>query len=84
MADVNIQQTPGGGSSSGSGSGFAWAIVVIVLLGVIAWFIFGGGIKRESTTKVDINVPGEVVPNAPAPNAPSTPSPTPPGGAKKP
>jgi len=63
MADVQIQQTP---TEGGSGSGLVWAIVVLILLGVIAWFVFGGGINRTSTTKVDINVPGSSTPAAPA------------------
>ncbi|HEY9228220.1 MAG TPA: hypothetical protein VIP11_16305 [Gemmatimonadaceae bacterium] len=84
MADVQIQQ-PG---SSGGSSGFAWAIVVLVLLGIIAWFVFGGGLggmKRESTTKIDVNVPNASSP-APSAPAPSAPAPNPPsgGGAPKP
>lgn len=58
MADVNIQQTPSSGESRG-GSGAVWAVVVIILLLVIGWFIFGGGMHRTSTTKVDVNVPGQ-------------------------
>jgi hypothetical protein len=65
MADVQIQQPSG----SGSGSGMVWALVVLILLGIIAWFVFGGGLHRTSTTKVDINVP-----NAGAPASGSAPS----------
>ena len=57
MADVNIQQTPGGESRGSSGA--VWAIVVVILLLVIAWFVFGGGLTRRSTTNVNINTPGE-------------------------
>ena len=57
MADVNIQQTPSSGESRG-GSGAVWAVVVIILLLVIAWFVFGGGLHKTSTTKIDVNVPG--------------------------
>ena len=60
MADVQIQQTP----TTGSGSGWVWAIVVLVLLAVIGWFVFGGGLHRTSTTKIEINTPGA---SAPAP-----------------
>jgi hypothetical protein len=63
MADVQIQQTPSG---SGSSAGVMWAVVVLVLLGVIAWFVFGGGINKTTTTKIDINTPA-------APAAPKTP-----------
>lgn len=56
MADVQITQTPDSGSSGG-GSGAVWAIVVIILLAVIAWFVWGGGLHKTSTTKIDVNVP---------------------------
>jgi len=61
MADVNIQQTPSGGETRSGGSGAVWAVVVVVLLLIIAWFVFGGGLTRRSTTRVDINanVPGQ-------------------------
>jgi hypothetical protein len=75
MADVNIQQTPTSGGS-GSGSSIAWALVVLVLLGVIGWFVFGGGITKKSQTTIDVNVPA-----APAPAAPNAP---PSGGTKTP
>ena len=54
MADVQIQQTP----ETGSGGGWVWALVVIILLAVIAWFVWGGGMHRTSTTRIDINTPG--------------------------
>ena len=57
MADVNIQQTPSGESRGSSGA--VWAVVVIILLLVIGWFVFGGGMHRTSTTKIDVNVPGQ-------------------------
>ena len=56
MADVQIQQTPDSGS--GGGSGLVWALVVLILLAVIAWFVFGGGLHKTSSTKIDVNVPG--------------------------
>jgi hypothetical protein len=55
MADVQIQQTPSG---SGGGASWLWALIVVILLAVVAWFIFGGGMHRTSTTKIDINTPG--------------------------
>ncbi|HVE33791.1 MAG TPA: hypothetical protein VNC18_09545 [Gemmatimonadaceae bacterium] len=64
MADVQIQQTPDAGSS-GSGA-WVWGLIVLILLGVIAWFVFGGGLHRTTTAKVDINVPGAVSPPAPS------------------
>jgi hypothetical protein len=56
MADVQIQQTPETGS--GGGAGLVWGIVVIILLAVIAWFVFAGGLHRTTTAKIDVNVPG--------------------------
>jgi hypothetical protein len=57
MADVNVQSTPPTVVKSG-GSGAVWAVVVVVLLLVIAWFVFGGGLTQNKTTKVEINTPG--------------------------
>lgn len=56
MADVNIQQTPSSGESRG-GSGAVWAVVVVILLLVIGWFVFGGGLNRHTT--VNINTPAQ-------------------------
>jgi len=56
MADVQIQQTPETGS--GGGAGWVWALVVLILLAIVAWFIFGGGMHRTSTTRIDVNTPG--------------------------
>ena len=64
MADVNIQQTPTQpATTSGGGSGAVWAILVIVLLAIIAWFVFGGGLHKTSSTKIDINTPGASAPS---------------------
>src|SRR5215510_1128499 len=68
MADVQIQQPSGSGSGSG-GSGLVWAVIVLILIGVIAWLVFGGGLHRTSRTRIDINVP-----NAGAPASGSAPS----------
>ena len=67
MADVQIQ-TPA--SSSGSGSGAVWAIVVVILLAVIAWFIFGGGLNTTHTTKIEIKAPDAAAPAAGATKTP--------------
>ena len=60
MADVNIQQTPDAGT--GGGTGWVWAIVVLILLAIIAWFVFGGGLHRTTTARIDINTPGASAP----------------------
>jgi len=69
MADVQIQQTPEAGGSSS----WVWGLVVLVLVALVAWFLFGGGLNRTNTTRIDINAPGEVA--APVTPAPSTPAP---------
>jgi hypothetical protein len=58
MADVQITQSP----DTSSGSGWVWAIVVLVLLAIIGWFIFGGGLHRTTTARIDINTPGAGAP----------------------
>lgn len=60
MADVNIQQTPDTGA--GGGTGWVWAIVVLILLAIIGWFVFGGGLHRTTTARIDINTPGASAP----------------------
>lgn len=60
MADVNIQQTPDTGASGGAG--WVWAIVVLILLAIIGWFVFGGGLHRTTTARIDINTPGASAP----------------------
>ena len=65
MADVQISQTPNSGSGSGA---WVWGLIVLVLLAVIAWFVFGGGLYRTTTAKVDINVPGAAAPSSPSPS----------------
>ena len=59
MADVNIQQTPSSGESRSGGSGAVWTVVVVILLLVIGWFIFSGGLNSRSTTNLNVNVPGQ-------------------------
>ena len=59
MADVNIQQTPNAGAG---GAGWVWAMVVLILLAIIAWFVFGGGLHRTTTARIDINTPGASAP----------------------
>src|SRR5690242_12898621 len=52
MADVI--QTPG--TTSGGSGAAGWAVAVIIRLGVIAWFIFAGPLRRSTTYKADIKV----------------------------
>ena len=69
MADVQIQQTP----AESGGAGWVWGLVVLVLLAVIAWFVFGGGLHKTNTTKIEINTPAASTPAPPATPAPAPP-----------
>jgi hypothetical protein len=75
MADVQVNQSPGGSSGtpveSGGGSSAAWAIVVIVLLAIVAWFVFGRGMMNRDGDR-DININAKVE----TPAAPANPAPT--------
>lgn len=51
MADVQVQQQPGGSAN------WAWALVVIILLAVIGWFVFGGGYLFTEKTEINIKTP---------------------------
>lgn len=57
MADVQISNTPPAGEPrSGGGGAWAWVLLVIVLLAVIAWLVFGGGLSRTTRHDVDVNI----------------------------
>ena len=80
MADVQVNQSPGGSApqqpvsnGGGGGSSAAWAIVVIVLLAIVAWFVFGRGMMGGGDGDRDINIDAKVE----TPAAPSTPAPNP-------
>lgn len=79
MADVQISQPTSSGSSGGAS--WAWALIVIVLLAVIGWFVFGGGLHKTSTTKIDINAPAA---SAPAGGSSGGSAAPPSGGTKTP
>ena len=66
MADVQIQQPD---TSGGGGAGIAWALLVLVLVGVIAWLVFGGGLNRTTKATINVNTPGA---SAPAPSGGGT------------
>jgi len=76
MSDVQVNQSPGGGTpvstGGGGGSGAAWAVVVVVLLLIVGWFAFGrGSFGRDSRHDVNINAKVET----PATATPSTKTP---------
>ncbi len=60
-------------NSGGGNTGLAFIVgAVVVVLGVIAWVMFSGGMTQ--TKKVDVDV------DLPKVEAPSVPTPAPPGG----
>lgn len=68
MAD--IIQTPGPVNGRGGGSGAGWAVAVVILIAVIAWLVFGGGLRRTTTYRANVKItpPGQTAPpNQPAP-----------------
>ena len=55
MADVQVNQSPGGGTGS---SGWIWAIVVLVVVALIAWFVFAGGPGGGGNeTRIEVETP---------------------------
>ena len=63
MAD--IIQTPGPVNTGGGGrSGAGWAVAVVILLAVIGWLVFGGGLRRTTTYRADVKItpPGQTAP----------------------
>ena len=78
MADVQVNQSPGGTSTQpvetgGGGSGAAWAIVVIVLLAIVAWFVFGRGMIGNRNTNVKADVKVQAPSTTPAPSGTKSP-----------
>jgi hypothetical protein len=54
MADVHVQQEPGGSAA------WVWAIVVLILVGIIAWFVIGStntSAPADGGIDIDVNVP---------------------------
>ncbi len=88
MADVNIQQAPPeaprGSGGGGGGSGVGWAVAIVVLLAVIGWLVFGGGLHKTSTYKADVKIstPGSAPSSGSAGGnvAPPSANPAPPSG----
>jgi hypothetical protein len=71
MADVQVNQSPGGGGTSAGSSGWIWAIVVLVVVALIAWFVFAGGPGgRTDETRIEVETPaggGQQQPTNPTP-----------------
>ena len=49
-------QGPPGPSGGGGGSAAGWAVAVVILLAAIAWFVFGGGLHRQTTYRADVKI----------------------------
>ncbi len=73
MADVQVNQSPGGGTGSAGSSGWIWAIVVLVVVALIAWFVFAGGGGTDET-RIEVDTPAGQTPegggNPPPANPP--------------
>jgi hypothetical protein len=68
MADVQVNQSPGGSAGS---SGWIWAVVVLVVVALIAWFVFAGGRGGGGDeTRIEVETPAG---QNPAPAQPTTP-----------
>src|SRR5688572_19677843 len=68
MADVQVNQSPGGGSAGSSS--WIWAIVVLVVVALIAWFVFAGGPGGGGNeTRIEVETPagGTPPPTTPPP-----------------
>src|SRR5687768_16215485 len=69
MADVQVNQSPGGGSAGSSG--WIWAIVVLVVVALIAWFVFAGGPGGGGNeTRIEVETPAGGGNPPPATNPP--------------
>ena len=64
MAD--IIQTPGPVDGRGGGSGAGRAVAVVILIAVVAWLVFGGGLRRTTTYRANVKI------TPPDQSAPST------------
>jgi hypothetical protein len=90
VADVNIQQAPPeaprGSGGGGGGSGAGWAVAVIILLAIVGWLVFGGGLHKTSTYKADVKIqtPGSAPSSAGGNVAPPSANPAPPSGGATP
>ena len=89
VADVNIQQSPpeaprGGGGGGGSGAG--WAVAVVLLLAIVGWLVFGGGLHKTSTYRADVKIetPGSAPSKSAGGNVAPRANPAPSGGSQAP
>lgn len=68
MAD-NINNVP---SNGGGNAGMAFIIgAVVVVLAIVAWVVFSGGMNQTKKVDVDVDLPKVEAPSIPAPSVPS-------------
>lgn len=67
MAD-NINNNPG---NSGGNTAMAFIIgAVVVVLAIVAWVVFSGGMNQTKKVDVDVDLPKVEAPSIPTPTAP--------------
>ncbi len=67
MAD-NINNAPSGGGNTG----MAFIVgAVVVVLAIVAWFVFSGGMNQTKKVDVDVDLPKVEAPSVPTPSAPA-------------
>jgi hypothetical protein len=68
-------------SSGGGGTAMAFIIgAVVVVLAIVAWVVFSGGMNQTRKVEVDVDLPAIEAPSLPAVEPPTVPSPTSPAG----
>lgn len=68
MAD-NINNTGSGGGNTG----MAFIIgAVVVVLAIVAWVVFSGGMNQTKKVDVDVDLPAIEAPSVPVPAAPTS------------
>ncbi len=68
MAD-NINNVP---SNGGGNAGMAFIIgAVVVVLAIVAWVVFSGGMNQTKKVDVDVDLPKVEAPSIPTPSAPA-------------
>ena len=60
-------------NSGGGNTGMAFIVgAVVVVLAIVAWVVFSGGMNQTKKVDVDVSLPKVEAPSIPAPAAPGT------------